>query len=111
LPDTAEQRIRELEQGLAVVKSQVSDLTTDVAKLNELAITVGRLDERMGNVETGVAATRETIGKIRTALEDRDKAATDERKATRVALIALTGTIITALVGAVVTIIAAGPPS
>lgn len=90
------------------MRAQVSDLSDDVKDLQGLAVTVGRLDERMGNVEKGIAATRESVGKIRDALEERDKATTDERKAIRVALITLSGTIAAAIIAGVVAVLVAG---
>lgn len=87
---------------------RVRGIAQDVEALNELRQTVARLDERMSGVETNVKATRETIGKVRDAIEERDKAATDERKATRTALLGLTGVIVAALISGVAAIVVAG---
>lgn len=100
--------MRTVEREVAELTTMLDNVREDVAALAPVVELATRLDVRMGNVETGIERTAKTIGAIRTALEDRDKQATDERKSVRIALIGLTGVILAALIAAVATIVVAG---
>lgn len=109
-PDAAnlEPRVRDLEQSLAVLRSQVSAVAEDVHTLTPLVIATTELRGSIHGLKNDLAATRLEVTRVKDALDERDKASTDERKAVRVALISLTGTIAAALIAGIVAVIVAG---
>lgn len=86
----------------------LDELDRDLHELLPLVRSVDRLQGSYDGLRGELAAARESIGGIRKSLDDRDQRATDERRAVKVALIALTGVILSALVAAAVTLVAAG---
>jgi hypothetical protein len=85
MPDSVEGRLLQVEEKTARLGQRVEDIAQSVGQVVPLIRELGEV----------------------AVLEDRDQQATDERRAVRIALIALTGVIFAALIAAVATIVAA----
>lgn len=102
--------LEDVRRDVAVLTRRMDDLESDVKAIAPLVSTVAELGVRVDNVVAGIGGVRDSLGHVRTALEDRDKSATEERRSLRVALIGLTATIAAALIAAITTIVVAGAP-
>jgi hypothetical protein len=103
-----EPRIRETERHLAVVSSELKEVRRDVAELVPLNVAQEGLRGGLANVAQRLDGLTADVAKLTKALDSRDQASTEERKAVRVALIGLTGTILTALIAGLITLLASG---
>lgn len=97
---TPEDRIAELERKAWEASVKLAELDSEMHELIPLVPAFANLQGSYNGLLDALAAIRQT-------LENRDQAASDERKAVRVALISLTGVIVAALIAAAATIIVA----
>lgn len=95
-----------MERELAGHAERLRNLEADVAILPDLRVAVARVEDGVAAAAAAAAGARESIGQVRTALEQRDKTASEERRSVRVALIALTGVIAAAIIGGAATVLA-----
>lgn len=118
-PDTIETRMRQVEDRSARTEQKVDDLrreferrlndmNDELGKVLPIVRELGEVVVELRGVKQDIVDVRADVQGVRTTLSDRDKQATDERRAVRVALLALTGVIASALIAAVATIVAAG---
>lgn len=110
-----EPRVGLLEQDAARHAQRLQDLVAEVhtigAEVRLIAstnIAVARLEASVANLHADNASLRRDMDDISTALDDRDKRASEERRAVRIAMISLTGVITAALIAGIAAIIAAG---
>lgn len=106
-----EGRVRATERELAVLGSQVKDLGNDVRELMPLVVATTELRGAITGLRNDVGTVKREVGEVKQALDARDRTATEERKAVKVALIGLTATILAAVIGGSVTLLIAGLPS
>lgn len=101
VPDSPESRIGRLEREHAQLDERVGGLSRQMRELIPLTTSLVRLEGTVGSV-------KEDIHELRDGIADRDKQQADERRSLRLALLGLSGTILAALIAAVVTIVASG---
>jgi hypothetical protein len=107
MPDSVEGRLLQVEEKTARLGQRVEDIAQSVGQVVPLIRELGEVAVELRAVNKDVLECRDEIATVRRSLEDRDQQATDERRAVRIALIALTGVIFAALIAAVATIVAA----
>lgn len=100
--------MRHVEARVERLGQHVEDLDEDVRGLAPLGVLTARIEERMAALEGDVRELGVLVAGLRQALEDRDRSATQERRAVRVALIGLTGVILAALISGIAAVLAAG---
>lgn len=108
MTDSAESRIGRLEREHARLEARVESIATQVGELIPLQTGLVRLEGVVNGVKDDVHAIGGQIADVRGALADRDKQQTEERRSLRLALLSLAGTIIAAIIAAVITIAASG---
>lgn len=101
-------RLRDVERAVATHGQQIKDLTSEVHDMREMRVSIARVEEQLTATRQSVGAVQSAVEEVRDALDDRDQKATEERKANRTALYALTGVLGTSVVGAVVTLLTSG---
>ena len=97
-PADIEDRLRKTEQNVAVMDAAVTDLKIDVHDLGHVPTQIATVNAAINGLTATVTGLTKDITEIRDALAARDKSATDERRALRVALVGLTSSIIVALI-------------
>ena len=101
-------RFSDLERTVFELRLAAKELEDEISELLPLVPGFARLQGSYEGILRELEHTRESIGAIRSSIEDRDRTASDERKAVRVALIALTGVITASVIGALATLAASG---
>jgi uncharacterized protein YoxC len=108
MPDSVESRLLRLERETAMLSQRVEDINTQVTQMPSLVREVVTLTGSMNQLQGHVQSVAEDVHGVQQLIDDRERRASEERRSVRVALIGLSGTIIAAMIAAIVTLIAAG---
>lgn len=92
---------------LAALEQRVQDIDNQVSRLLPLAETMAGFGVKLDHIESGMTKLGADIHGIESMLDDRDKAVSAERKATRTALYSLVGVLAAALISGLASILVA----
>lgn len=99
-----------VEQAQAAIAARLDAAERAIRDLSPLITGLVRLEGRVGGIKDDVSDVREQVGDIRESIRERDKSQTEERRSLRLALLGLAGTILAALIAAIVTVLLTGAP-
>ncbi len=100
-------RLQRLEERQAATHQRLTTLEREVEILNALPVAVARLEGGLVDVRDDVRDLCTAMAAIRLSIDDRELQTSEERRSLRIALIALSGVILAALIAAAATIVAA----
>lgn len=101
-------RLQRLEERQAATTQRLITLEREVAVLNALPVAVARVEGAVADVRGDVVDLGSALNAVRVSIDDRELQTSEERRSLRIALIALSGVILAALIAAAATIVAAG---
>lgn len=101
-------KFSDLERAVFELKLAAKEREDEVSELLPLVPGFARLQGSYEGITRELGHLRDSIGAVRSSIEDRDRIASDERKAVRVALIALIGVITASVIGSLATLAASG---
>jgi hypothetical protein len=106
-PDSAETRIGRLEREMAGVKQQVDDIRSDVKDLTPIPIYVAEMKGAVARLELDITAIRVEQAQEKVERQAQQQKALDDSRSWRRTILILSISVMTAVIGAAATVIAA----